>query len=392
MLRLSKQFFLEKELNIQELYFKRILKKEGFDYAMKKWLHKWRIFPILAIVSLLLAGCGKPYLSALQPAGTVAQSQYELMILSTLIMVLVIVAVTVIFLIVIFKFKRKKGNNSIPKQVEGNHKLEIIWTTIPILLLLVLAVPTVASTFNLADVSDMEKDEEGNRDALVVNVRASLYWWEFEYPDYGVVTSQDLVVPTGEKVYFNVVASDVKHSFWIPSIGGKIDNNVENVNKFWLEFDPEDADEVGNIFYGKCAELCGPSHAYMDFKVKAISKGEFSEWMTAMQNYEAPDLSNNALAQRGNELFTEKNCISCHAVTPQDERPEAARTAPNLATFGDRETIAGILPHEEEYLRDWLKNPNEEKPGNLMTDTYPELTDEEINALSEYLFSLTVEE
>ncbi|MET3698124.1 cytochrome c oxidase subunit 2 [Bacillus oleivorans] len=360
---------------------------------MKKRLHKWRFIPVLAIVSLLLAGCGEPYLSALQPAGTVAQSQLELMILSTTIMVLVILVVTVIFLTVVIKFRRKKGDNEIPKQVEGNHKLEIIWTTIPILLLLVLAVPTVAATFNLADVSGMEPDEEGNREGLVVNVRANLYWWEFEYPDYEVITSQDLVVPTGQKVYFNLKSSDVKHSFWIPAVGGKLDTNTEVVNKFWLEFDPEAADEVAdNIFYGKCAELCGPSHAFMDFKVKALSQDEFNSWITAMQNYEAPDLTNNELAQRGSELFSEANCISCHAITPQDERPEAARTAPNLAAFGDRVRIAGILPHEEEYLKAWLKDPEELKPGNLMTDTYPDLTDEQIDALTEYLFSLKVQE
>ncbi|GAA0338733.1 cytochrome c oxidase subunit II [Bacillus carboniphilus] len=359
---------------------------------MKKWLHKWRIFLSIAIASLFLAGCGEPYLSTLRPAGSVAQTQYELMILSTLIMVLVIVAVTVIFLIVIIKFKRKKGDDSIPEQVEGSHKLEIIWTTIPILLLLVLAVPTVAATFNLADVSGMEEDEEGNRDGLVVNVRANLYWWEFEYPDHGVITSQDLVVPTGQKVYFNLIASDVKHSFWVPAVGGKMDTNVDNVNKMWLEFDPEKSDEAGNIFYGKCAELCGPSHAYMDFKVKAISQDEFSNWIASMENYEAPDLTNNALAQRGSELFSEKNCISCHAITPQDERPEAARTAPNLATFGERERIAGILPHDEEYLIDWLDDPEELKPGNLMTGTYPKLSQEELEALTEYLFTLKTQE
>ncbi len=86
----------------------------------------------------------------------------------------------------------------------------------------------------------------------------------------GIVTSQDLVVPTNEKVYFNLKSMDVKHSFWIPAVGGKMDTNTDNVNKFWLEFDNTKANEAGNLFYGKCAELCGPSHALMDFKVKAI--------------------------------------------------------------------------------------------------------------------------
>ena len=66
--------------------------------------------------------------------------------------------------------------------------------------------------------------------AVTVNVTAKLYWWEFEYPDLGIVTAQELVVPTDEKVYFNLIAADVKHSFWIPAAGGKMDTNVENVN------------------------------------------------------------------------------------------------------------------------------------------------------------------
>ncbi len=90
----------------------------------------------------------------------------------------------------------------------------------------------------------------------MVNVRASLYWWEFEYPNEKIVTSQELVVPTDEKVYFNLKASDVKHSFWIPAVGGKMDTNVENTNKFWLEFDSEKAAEAGEyILWEMCRTL-----------------------------------------------------------------------------------------------------------------------------------------
>ena len=86
-----------------------------------------------------------------------------------------------------------------------------------------------------------------------------------------------------EKVYFNLLAADVKHSFWIPAVGGKLDTNVENVNKFYLTFDKESKDLKDGVFYGKCAELCGPSHALMDFKVKTLPRAEFDKWVTAMQ-------------------------------------------------------------------------------------------------------------
>ena len=111
-------------------------------------------------------------------------------------MVLVMIVVFVIAAYVFVRFRRKKGEEDfIPKQVEGSHTLELVWTIIPIVLLVILAVPTVAQTFYLGDVSGMEKkDEDGNREALVVNVRAHLYWWEFEYPDLGIVTSQDFII------------------------------------------------------------------------------------------------------------------------------------------------------------------------------------------------------
>lgn len=351
-----------------------------------KRLAKGRLLFMFALLTLFLAGCGEPFISTLQPAGQVAQTQYDLMLLSTAIMVGVIIVVTVIFLIVLFKFRRK--DDKIPKQVEGSHKLEIIWTVIPILLLLVLAVPTVSATFNLADVSPMEKkNEDGKTDVTVINVKANLYWWEFEYPNQEIVTSQELVVPTDEKVYFNLLSTDVKHSFWIPAVGGKLDTNTENVNKFWLEFNNEKADEVGNLFYGKCAELCGPSHALMDFKVKALPKDEFDAWADAMTAIEEPVQAETTTAQEGQEIFNE-SCIGCHAVTPTG----AGAMGPNLTSFGDRTHIVGYLDHTEENLKNWLKDPESIKPGNKMTGKYGDLSDDEIDALTEYLMGLKVVE
>lgn len=362
---------------------------------MKKWLTKWRLFSLFALLTLVLSGCGERFTSTLTPAGEVADEQYSLMILSTLIMVIVVAVVSIIFILVVLKFRRSKVGDKIPVQVEGSHKLEIIWTVIPIILLIILAIPTVATTFKLADVDPMEKAladaENGGKDPLVVNVRANLYWWEFEYPGYGVITGQDLVLPTDEKVYFNLIASDVKHSFWIPAVGGKMDTNTDNENKFWLKIDSERAEEAGNIFYGKCAELCGPSHALMDFKVKAVSRAEFDQWIEKMQNFDATKVAQTASAKQGEQLFQDKGCIGCHAVSPTDNRPKEARTAPNLANFADRNRVAGILEMNEENIKKWLKDPESIKPANKMTDTYPDLTDEELDALTEYLQSLSVE-
>ncbi|MEC1647158.1 MULTISPECIES: cytochrome c oxidase subunit II [Bacillus] len=350
----------------------------------------WRLILLLALVPLLLSGCGKPFLSTLKPAGEVADKQYDLTVLSTLIMVVVVAVVSVIFFYVIVRFRRSRvGENTIPKQVEGNKFLEITWTVIPILLLIILVIPVVLYTLELADTSPMDKKNRKAEDALVVNVRANLYWWEFEYPDYGIITSQELIVPTDQRVYFSLKASDVKHSFWIPSAGGKIDTNTDNENTFFLTFDSKRSKEAGDTFFGKCAELCGPSHALMDFKVKALSAKEFQSWTKDMKNYKTAAESD--LAKQGEELFKEKNCLSCHAVEPNDKRAEAARTAPNLATFGERTKVAGVKDANEENVKAWLKDPESIKPGNKMTGTYPKLSDSEMDALYEYLKGLKAE-
>lgn len=354
---------------------------------MMKGLKKWRLFSLLAVLTVFLAGCGQEQLSTLLPAGQVGRDQFNLLLLASGIMLLVIIVVVAIYLIALLRYRRSKlGEDFIPEQVEGSHKLELVWTIIPILLILLLAVPTVYYTYKLGDVSAMGAvDEDGNAEHLVVDVTAKLYWWEFEYPELGIVTAQELVVPTDEKVYFNLIASDVKHSFWIPAVGGKLDTNVENVNKFYLVFEKESKDLKDGVFYGKCAELCGPSHALMDFKVKTMPRPEFDQWVTAMQ---ATAEKQNVANEQGEEIFNQ-SCIGCHAVSGVGESNE--KQGPNLASFGDRNRVAGFMDHSKEGIIEWLTDTQEHKPGNKMPSFGGQLSDQEMDALAEYLMGLSVE-
>lgn len=356
---------------------------------MMKGLKKWRLFSLLAALTVFLAGCGQEGLSTLLPAGQVGKDQFKLLMLSSGIMLLVILVVVIIYVVAIVRFRRSKlGEDFVPKEVEGSHTLELVWTIIPVLLVLLLAVPTVYYTYKLSDVSAMnEVNEDGESENLVVDVTAKLYWWEFEYPNLGIVTAQELVVPTGEKVYFNLLAADVKHSFWIPAIGGKLDTNVENVNKFYLTFDKESKDVQDGVFYGKCAELCGPSHALMDFKVKSLPRAEFDKWVTAMQAT-GEETTDVAAAGQGEELF-QQSCIACHATSAVGEGGDKA--GPNLASFGDRNRVAGFMDHTQEDLVEWISDTQKQKPGNLMPSFGKQLSNEEINSIAEYLMGLSVE-
>ncbi len=293
------------------------------------------------------------------------------MMLSLGIMIVVFIVVISIYLYVLVRFRKRKGQQGIPKQVEGSHVLELIWTVIPILLLLVLAVPTVTTTFHLA------KDYKSEKDAVKVKVTAHQFWWEFDYPDYGIKTAQDLVIPAGKKIAFELTSADIVHSFWVPSLAGKVDTTPGRINKLYLSADP---DQIDKVFRGKCAELCGASHALMDFKVKTLSDADFQKWTSDMK---APKTV-AADAKAGEELFKNK-CLQCHAVTP-----DGAGLGPNLNGFAHREMVAGVLDRKngnnDESIKTWIKDPQAVKPGNSMPQLG--LNDSQINDLVKYLNTL----
>lgn len=336
-----------------------------------KGMGKTKALFLLSFLAIVLAGCGRENLTALVPKGTGAETSMNLILLSTLVMVFVFVVVIVVYVIALVRFRKKKGQeNYIPKQVEGNKTLETIWTVIPIILVLILAVPTVAATFELADMSK-------SGDGVNIEVTGNQYWWHFNYKGEEIQTSQDLYIPTGEKVYLNMISSDVIHSLWIPSISGKMDVNPENVNKMYIE-----AKEEG-VYWGKCAELCGPSHSLMDFKVVAVSPEEFDKWVSDMQDVDPKAQPQDAVAQEGKDLFEEKSCMGCHAIGSSP-----AAVGPNLTDFGNRSKIAGFLEPNEENLVKWIMDPESIKPGNKMTGNYPAVSEEEAKKISAYLMQL----
>ncbi|RPF56120.1 cytochrome c oxidase subunit II [Aquisalibacillus elongatus] len=351
---------------------------------MKGWMSKFKASFALVVLALVLSGCGDPFLSALQPKGEGAGMIYDLMILSIVIMLFVFAVVMVIYAFVIYKYRQKKDDpDYIPKQTEGNHALETLWTVIPIILLLILAVPTVQYTFALADTSPDVNEEGEEMDSIWINVTGAQYWWHFEYEDLEVSTSQELYIPTDRRVYLSMVSQDVIHSFWVPSIDGKMDvNPTGNTNEMTLL-----AQEEG-VYFGKCAELCGPSHSLMDFKVVAVSPGEFEQWVQDMQSVTGEETPESQTAQEGQELFN-NNCIGCHAIGSSPNK-----TGPNLTNFGDREELAGVFDYNKENIIKWIqtKGVGEEgdrmKPGNRMTDAQYDLTDEEAGKIAEYLMQL----
>ncbi|WP_106497743.1 cytochrome c oxidase subunit II [Lentibacillus sp. Marseille-P4043] len=338
---------------------------------MKGWMGKFRALTLLGSLALVLSGCGRENLTALKPKGYGAETSFDLIILTTIVMCVVFAVVAIVYIIVLIRFRKKKGKeNFIPKQVEGHKTLETIWTIIPIILLFIIGVPTTIATFDLADTS-------GQKDSLNVEVTGNQYWWHFNYKGQEIQTSQDLYIPTGEKVFLNMKSADVIHSFWVPAISGKMDVNPENENTMYIKAEDE------GVYWGKCAEFCGPSHSLMDFKIIAVSPDEFDQWASDMQSVDPEAVAEGDTAQEGQELFQENNCMGCHAVGSSP-----VQVGPNLTDFGNRTKIAGILDHNKETLVDWIMDPESLKPGNKMAGNYPALSKDEASKIADYLMQL----
>jgi cytochrome c oxidase subunit 2 len=173
--------------------------------------------------------------------------------------------VELLLLYVMFRFRRRSDDDR-PEHVHGNTTLEILWTAIPALILVFIAVPTVRTIF--------KTQAKAKADALQVEVIGHQWWWEFRYPQYKITTANELYLPLGRTVNFTLRTQDVLHSFWIPQMGGKRDLIANHPNYLW--FTP---DSVGEMAWnGFCVEYCGASHANMRFKTFTVSQEQFAAW------------------------------------------------------------------------------------------------------------------
>jgi cytochrome c oxidase subunit II len=177
---------------------------------------------------------------------------------------IVFVLVEALLVYILVKFRDKDGNRE-AKQIHGNATLEIGWTLVPAVILAFIAVPTIKTIF--------ETQAKAIPGALQVEVIGHQWWWEFRYPQYGVVTANELYLPVGRTANFALTTKDVLHSFWVPQLNGKRDLISNHTNYIW--FTPDSA----YAWNGFCAEYCGTSHANMRFKVFTVSPAQFDSWV-----------------------------------------------------------------------------------------------------------------
>jgi cytochrome c oxidase subunit II len=356
-----------------------------------------------------------------------------------------ILAVVHILLLYIIVRYRHRDDAPEPRPIHGHTGLEILWTVIPAIIVVIIAVPTVRGIW-----ASQPREPEN---ALVIEAIGHQWWWEFRYPEYDLVTANQFHIPTGRPVRLRMHSADVIHSFWIPRLGGKRDLNPmpaqperqgHGVN--YLTFT---VDTPGQ-YDGQCAEFCGMSHAIMRMRAVAETPEAFAAWVqrmsgeitaavdmpaqplpgplppagavpgappatgtgapaepvatpaaTAAETAPAPaaprlaaDTAEAALAARGREIFLSRACIACHTVAGTHAR---GVLGPSLTLYGERWSVgAGAAANTQENLERWIRHPQAMKPAALMPGTAEGaagmpptmLQDDEVRAIAAYLLGL----
>jgi cytochrome c oxidase subunit 2 len=322
-----------------------------------------------ASLFVFLAACAQnaPQ-DTLKPKGPVARQIDHLINPVFIVAGVVFVLVEGLVLVAIFKF-RAKPDSPEPEQIHGNTRLEVGWTLAPALILLAVAVPTIATIFDLA---------KKPQNPVNITVIGHQFWWEYHYDDLGVVTANELRMPVGRPVELTLKSVDVIHSYWIPPLGGKTDVVPGRENHMHLE-----ADAAGE-YLGQCTEFCGASHANMRAKAIAMAPQDFDAWV-ASQTAPSVKASPGTAGEAGSLLFSQKGCAGCHTI----EGVSQGMVGPNLSHFATRTSFAGsIFENNDQNLRRWLRDPQGEKPGNKMVIPGGPLKPDEITALITYLDTL----
>ncbi|HXF95619.1 MAG TPA: cytochrome c oxidase subunit II [Gemmatimonadales bacterium] len=329
----------------------------------------WKTLLGLAPVAAGLIGCRAEQFpqSTLHPRSDFAWAIQDLFTGIFWWAVVVFVVVEGILLYAVFRYRARPGAPP-PRPVHGHTLLEIAWTLAPALVLVLIAVPTIRTIFHTAG-----KAPPG---ALRVEVVGHQWWWEFRYPELGIVTANELHLPVGRPVALELTSADVIHSFWAPALGGKRDVILSRTNRIALTADSE------GVYLGQCAEFCGASHANMRLRVVVQSDSGFAAWVAAQRaGPVAP--APGTLEERGRQAYARSACIACHTV----QGVSAGRVGPDLTHLGSRQTIAsGLFANTPENLARWIEDAPALKPGSLMPKMV--LTPEDRDAIVAYLRSL----
>src|ERR1700683_4340667 len=307
------------------------------------------------------------------PASTPAKSIFDLSIFVLLVTAAIFIVVFSLLAYAVVKFRKKSATDGRePAQVYGSTQVELAWTVIPVLIVVVLFLATARV---IADVQNAARPSN----AIEVTVIGHQFWWEYRYPGLNVVTANELHIPVSDPghptpTFLTLLSADTDHSFWVPRLAGKTDLIPNHPNSMWV-----DPHETG-LFLGQCAQYCGTQHALMLLRVYVQSRDEFDQWVREQR---LPAQS-SAPTPEGQKIFGRTPCINCHAVAGTAAN---GRFGPDLTPLMSRDTIAsGAAQNTPANLRRWIQDPNTIKPGSKMPAMG--LSDPELDAVTQYLETL----
>ncbi|MBN9286564.1 MAG: cytochrome c oxidase subunit II [Gammaproteobacteria bacterium] len=297
----------------------------------------------------------------------------------TILWVCVVIGILVYSLMIWAIIRHRKAAGHKAAAFHESTAVEIIWTIIPFIILIVMAVPATRTLIHMSDVSNAE---------VTIKVTGHRWFWQYDYldedisffsylstpedeiknlapknPHYLLEVDKPMVVPVGKKIRLLVTGKDVIHSWWVPALGVKKDAIPGFINEVWTLID---ADKPG-IYRGQCAELCGTKHGYMPIVVEAKSEQDYNAWVaeqkkakSAAANDENKQWTLNELVAQGEQEYN-KVCAMCHQANGQGNPP----TFPSLVTSA----IVTKPEHKVEQLRQILFGKNAMPPlGQNLTD------------------------
>jgi cytochrome c oxidase subunit 2 len=282
----------------------------------------------------------------------------------------------VVFSLIVYagiKFRsRPSDDGREPPQIYGSNQVELAWTVIPILIVVVLFLAS-------ARVIHAVEDAQFPPDANEVVAIGHQFWWEFQYPRLGFVTANELHVPlskTTEAIptHITLLSADTDHSFWVPQLSGKIDLIPNRKNEMWV--DPH----VPGTYVGQCAQYCGTQHGKMLLTVMVDSPEDFLRWA---QQQKTPAVISDQVSA-GRKVFEANACVNCHTIAGTAAN---GKFGPDLTHLMSRTTIAaGAASNTKENLQLWIRDPDAIKPGCLMPAM--QLEPRDVDTLVAYLMSL----
>lgn len=315
----------------------------------------------------------QPVTSIFAPEATPAHSVFGLSVLVLSICAAVFVTVAGLLLYTLIRFRHRAGDTDRePPQIYGSTQVELSWTVIPTLIVVVLFLATARVIF----ITEKAYKPKLAVDVVVIGHQ---FWWEFRYPKLGIVTANELHVPVSDPnrptpTYLTMSSADTDHSFWVPRLAGKMDVIPNKVNVMWI--DPERA----GLYLGQCAQYCGVQHAKMLIRVYADTPSQFDAWVKDQQR-SAAETPNVA---QGRATFERNACVNCHTISGTTA---TGTFGPNLSHVASRATIAsGTVTLNAANLHAFIEDPSRFKPGVLMPAM--RLNEQELDAVTAYLMTL----